>query len=385
MANTLTDLLPDAYAAVDQVSRELTGLIPAVFRDSRFDRAPTGQSVRVPIVPENTAGFDLTPAMSIPAAADQTIGNVEVIINKSRGYPFSWSGKEQSQMNAGPGYMNLRANQIAQAIRKLVNEMETDLAALQSQFSRAYGTAATTPFSTAGDFTDATEVLKILKDNGAPPSFDNQLIVNTSAGAKFLGKQGNASVEFNENVLRQGVFQTIAGMDIRESAQINNFTAGTGASGTTDTAGYAIGETTITLASAGTGTVLAGDVISIAGDSHKYVVVTGDTDISNGGTVVIQSPGLRKAIPASATNITLTATSARNMAFNRNAIVLATRLPERPEEGDLALDVRTIVDPRTGMAFELAIYPGNRMVRYEVSAAWGVKLIKPEWTALLLG
>jgi len=385
MANTLTDLLPDAYAAVDQVSRELTGLIPSVMMDARFDRAPTGQSVRVPIVPENTAGFDIAPAMSIPAAADQTIGNVEVVINKSRGYPFSWSGKEQGQMNAGPGYNNLRVNQIAQAIRKLVNEMEADLAALHVGFSRAYGTAGNTPFSTTGDYTDATEVLRVLKDNGAPPTFDNSLVLNTRAGAKFLGKQAASATEFTDTILRQGVFETVSGMDIRESAQIVTFTKGTGASATTNNAGYAVGATVITLASAGTGTILTGDVIAISGDSEKYVVVSGDSSVADGGTITIAAPGLRQAIPAAATNITLSANSARNMAFNRNAIVLATRLPERPEEGDLALDVRTIVDPRTGMSFELAIYPGNRMVRYEISAAWGVKLIKPEWTALLLG
>lgn len=386
MANTLTDLLPDAYAAVDQVSRELTGMIPAVMMDARFDRAPTGQSVRVPIAPANSAGFDITPAMAIPSAADQSIGNVEVVINKSRAYPFSWSGKEQSNMNAGPGYANLRVNQIAQAIRALVNEMETDLCALHSGMSRAYGTAGTTPFQTAGDFTDATEVLRILKDNGAPPSFDNQLVVNTAAGAKFLGKQSNSSVEFSENILRQGVFQTVSGMDIRESAQIVTFTKGTNnGSASTNNAGYAIGATTITLASAGTGNILAGDVITFTGDTNMYTVATGDSDVSGGGTITLNAPGLRKAIPASNTVITTVATSARNMAFNRNAIVLATRLPERPEEGDMAIDVRTIVDDRTGLAFEIAIYPGQRMVRYEIAAAWGVKLIKPEWSALLLG
>jgi hypothetical protein len=386
MANTLTDLIPDAYAAIDQVSRELTGLIPAVTMDARFDRAAKGQVVRVPIVPANSAGFDVTPAMTLPAAADQTIGNADVTISKSRGRPFSWNGTEQVGLNnGGPGYANIRVNQIAQAIRGLVNEVEADLASLQSGFSRAYGTAGATPFATANDFTDATEALKILKDNGAPAAFDNHLVMNTSAGAKFLGKQGTYNTNGDATILRQGIFLSTSGFDLRESAQIVTATAGTGASATTNNAGYAIGATTITLASAGTGTILAGDVISFANDPRKYVVATGDGDVSGGGTIVLNAPGLMQAIPAAATNITVVATSARNMAFNRNAIVLATRLPERPEEGDLALDVQTIVDPRTGLAFELAIYPGQRMVRYEVALAWGVRNIKPEWTALLLG
>ena len=73
------------------------------------------------------------------------------------------------------------------------------------------------------------------------------------------------------------------------------------------------------------------------------------------------------------------------MAFSRSAIVLATRLPERPQEGDNALDVMTITDDRSGLSFEVAIYGGYRKVRYEIALAWGVKVIKPEHTALLLG
>ena len=44
--------------------------------------------------------------------------------------------------------------------------------------------------------------------------------------------------------------------------------------------------------------------------------------------------------------ITVLATSPRNMAFSHGAIVLATRMPERPQEGDMAIDVMTIQDPR---------------------------------------
>ncbi|HMX99949.1 MAG TPA: P22 coat - protein 5 family protein, partial [Agitococcus sp.] len=148
---------------------------------------------------------------------------------------------------------------------------------------------------------------------------------------------------------------------------------------------YAVGATTITLASAGTGTILAGDVITFAGDTNQYNVVSGDADVSNGGTITLAAPGLRKAMSAATKAITVLATSPRNMAFSRSAIVLATRMPERPQEGDMAIDVMTIQDPRSGLAFEVAMYPGYRKVRYEIALAWGVKNIKPEHTATLLG
>ena len=382
--NTLTNLLPNLYASLDVVSRELTGLIPAVTVDASVNRVAKNQTVYVPIAAANTAGGDITPAMSVPAESDQTVGATAITISKYRAFPFSWDGEEQTGLNNnGPGYSQIKNNQILQAMRAAVNEVETDLAALHVNFSRAYGTAGTTPFATAGDFTDATETLRILKDNGAPA--DYQMVLNTAAGAKFLGKQAAATVQFNDSILRQGELLSVSGMPLRESAQINTSTAGTASSATTNNAGYAVGATTITLASAGTGTLVAGDVITFAGDSNKYVVTSGDSDVSNGGTITIAEPGLRVAMSAATKAITVVAAAARNMAFSRSAIVLATRMPKRPEEGDMAIDVATITDPRSGLSFEVAVYPGYRKVRYELALAWGVKVIKPAHTALLLG
>lgn len=382
--NTLTDLIPDVYAALDVVSRELTGMIPAVTVDARANRAAVNQSVRVPVVPSSNAMVDTTPAMSIPAEADQTIGNAEIKITKSKAVPFSWQGNEQVGLNSGPGFLSIQQNQIAQAMRTLVNDIELDLASLYVNASRAAGTVTTTPF--ASTLEGAMNARKILVDNGAPSS-DIQLVIDTAAGAKLRTLFGIQTARSNElsQLSDQGVLLNASGVAIRESAQIVSPTVGTGASATTDNAGYAIGATTITLASAGTGTIVAGDVITFAGDANQYVVATGDTNVANGGTIVLAAPGLRKAIAASTTNITVVATGPRNMCFARSAIVLATRMPERPAEGDLALDVMTIQDPRSGIAFEVSIYPGVRMVTYHIGLAWGVKNIKPEHTAQLLG
>lgn len=384
--NTLTNLLPNLYADLDVVSRELTGMIPAVTIDASLARGKKDQSVFIPVAPSNTSA-DITPAMSVPAEADQTIGSVAVTLSKTKAVKFSWDGEEERGLNTGPGISSIWRGQFAQALRVLVNEVEADLCGLQSKFSRAYGTAATTPFGTASDFTDASQALRILKDNGAPLS-DNQLIINTAAGASFLGKQADANRMGTDTILRQGVFQTVSGMDIRESGQVVTQTAGAMASATTSNAALTVGQTVLPLATAGTGVVAAGDIITLANDTNKYVVTSvsfAGANPASGDTITIAAPGIRVAQSAATRAITVIATSARNMAFNRSAIVLATRLPERPSAGDMAIDVTTLVDPRSGLAFEVAIYPGYRKVVYEVSLAWGVQVIKPAHTALLLG
>jgi hypothetical protein len=213
------------------------------------------------------------------------------------------------------------------------------------------------------------------------------LVLDTGAGANLrtLGQLSKANEAADDSLLRRGVLLDIHGFAIRESAQMKTHTAGTGASATTNAAGYAVGATEITLASAGTGTILAGDVVSFAGDSEKYVVVTGDSDVSDGGTITIAAPGLRKAIPASATNITRVASSARSMAFNRSAIALATRAPALPAQGDSAVDRMLVTDPVSGLTFEVSMYAQYRQMQYEVALAWGVAAIKREGIALLLG
>jgi hypothetical protein len=378
MANTLTPHINDLQIALDYVSRELAGMIPAVSMDARVDRAAVNQTINSFVSPAANATFDITPAMAVPAASDATFGNVEVKITKAKGVPFSWNGNEQ--VSLGGQYLSFKQSQMAQAMRALVNLVEIDLCALQNTFSRAYGTPGTTPFTTANDFTDLTRTLQILKDNGAPLQ-DNHCVMNTTAGAQFIGKQSAANQQGTDSILRQGVLVDTAGCALRESAQIVTNTAGT-VTATIDATGYAVGTTTFTLSAAACALVV-GDVVTFAGDTNKYVIVGGT--LANAGTLIIGAPGLRVAMSAATKAITVIAAAPRNMVFNRNAIYLATRLPERPVEGDMALDVMTLTDPRSGLSFEVAVYPGQRMVRYEVSLAWGVKNIKPEHTAILLG
>lgn len=377
MANTLTNLIPDAYVALDVVSRELTGMIGSVTRDSSADGVALNQSVRSFVTPANSAGGDFTPSMTLPSASDQTISNQAITITKSRYYPFSWTAEEQYAMDKGPGALNIQQAQIAQALRVAVNAMENDLwAAAYAGASRGYGTAGTTPFGTAGDYSDAAQARKILDDNGAPPT-SRSLVIDTTAGANIRGKQAQAYMQGSDSLLRQGVLADIAGFMVKESGQIASVTKGTGASYLVNNgSGYSVGATTIAC-DTGSGTILAGDIVTFAGDTNKYVVTTA----LSGGSFVIAAPGLRAAL-ADNVAITVTNSSTRNIALSQNAVILATRLPIM---GDDLGEHETITDDRTGLSFMLSRFPGVGMNVFWVQVAWGVKVLKPEHIAVLLG
>lgn len=384
MANTLTGLTVTIFNALDVVSRELTGFIPAVSSDMTYNRAAKGQTVTSPVAPAATA-TDINPGVTPPNDGDQNIGKVDMTITKARRVPVRWNGEEKLALdNNGASYNTILRDQFAQAMRTLANEVEADVAGLAIGASRAVGTAGTTPFAT--NLKDSALALKALQDNGAPKG-DLQLVIDTTAGANMrtLGQLTKANEANDDSLLRRGVLLDVHGFAIRESAQVVTPASGTGASATTNAAGYAVGATAITLASAGTGTIVAGDVITFAGDTNQYVVVAGDADVSNGGTITLAKPGLRKAIPTAATAITVTPTSTRNLAFARSAIALATRIPALPEGGDSADDRMIVTDPVSGLSFEIAIYRQYRQVQYEVSLAWGCAMVKPEHSIILLG
>jgi len=388
MANTFSNLVPDAYAALNVVSRELVGFLPAVTRDASADRVAVGQTLRVPAAPVNSAGGNITPAMSFPTIADQTITNNSLTLTKQRFYPFSWANEERYALDQGPGHLTLNQQQIAQAIRGLVNEMELDIAnAAYLGASRAFGTAGTTPFGT--NLAESAQMRKILDDNGAPFS-ERSLVVNTSAGAALrtlLNNPLNANTSLNGDMTAQGIILDTNGLKFRESAQVQTVTAGAMASATSSNAAFTVGQTVIPLATAGTGVVAAGDIITFANDSNKYVVASvsfAGANPASGDSITLQSPGLRVAQSAATRAITVVSTAARNIALSRNAILFASRLPVSPER-DLAFEKETVTDPVSGMSFEIAAYPGIDMVTYHVRAVWGVKVIKPEHLAVLLG
>lgn len=387
MANTLTNLVPDLYSALDVVSREMVGFIPAVTRDSTVDRAALNQTVRSFVAPASAAG-DITPGVTPPDDGDQTIGNVSLSITKARRVPIRWNGEQTLGVNSnGPGSAAIRVNQMAQAMRTLVNEIESDLAGLHIAASRAYGTATTDPFATT--LGDPAQLRKILVDNGNGAT-DMQLVISTSAGAamRTLAQLTKANEAADTSLLRQGVLLDIHGFAIRESAQVARPTAGTMASATSTNAAFTVGQTAIPLATAGTGLVAAGDVITFANDTNKYVVtsvVFAGANPASGDTITLAAPGLRVAQGAATRAITVVAISGRNMGFSRHALVLATRLPALPDGGDLAVDRTTITDARSGLSFEIAMYAQYRQMQYEISAAWGVKNVKPEHSAILLG
>lgn len=389
MANTLTSLIPTLYEALDVVSRERVGFIPAVTKNSSAERAALDESILVPIAPAVTSEAANTPAVTAPDTGDNTIDNVEMKITKSYHIPVRWNGEETKGLKNAGTFSTIAADRFAQAFRRLGNLIETDLASTYKYASRAVGTAGTTPFNTAGTVSDFVNVMQILDDNGCPPE-GVKLVLNNAAIANLRGKQqifAKANEADTTEMLRDGKLARAYGFDIHQSGFVAAHTKGTTTDATLTSTDYAVGATSLTLASTGTGTIVEGDFVNIAGENNgiNYGVRTGDSSVADAGTVVLNNPGLRIAQTTNTSVIAPIASYRANMAFHPSAIQLITRAAAMPEGGDMATDSVFVTDPVSGLVFEVLQYKQFRQTVYHVSIAWGWKAIKQEHIAVLLG
>lgn len=378
MSNTLTGLIPTIYTALDIVSREQVGFIPAVARNTKADAAAKDQTVTAPVAPVAVTE-DIIPGPSAPNTGDQSIGSVDVKITKSKMAPVKWNGEEQLALGPAGTYNTILADQFKQAFRALANEVDADLGALYFNASRQVGTPGVTPFGIKEDLSDAALARKVLEDNGSPTT-DLQMVLGSAAIANLRGKQSvlfKVNEAGTEQLLREGTLGRLEGFNIHNSAGVKAHVASAAADYLVN--GAKVEGDRIIAIDTGTGTFSAGDVVSFEGDDNKYVVAA-----ASASAITLAEPGLRQDL-ADNTAITRGAGYVANMAFDRNALLLASRTPAMPEGGDTADDVMNVTDPVSGITFQVALYRQYRQIRYEVGLAWGVAAPVPRHSVIIAG
>lgn len=386
MANlTISSLTENLYQARDLVAAEPTGFMQSVVVNGGSEGVSIGGTVTSLRTAQPTLNTSFTPSMTIPDGDAQTLLTETLTIDKVANVQIPLTGEQQRQLDNTTGGDYARTQMFAQAIRKIRNAIEADGGiAIKNGSSRATGTAGTNPFAT--NINPLADLAQILTDNGCPidPN-ETSCVFNTSAGTKF--RQLNNLYKVNEagdsNLLRRGDFGDIFGMSLKQSAGVASHTKGSGASYLVNQTGLTTGSTSVTV-DTGSGTILAGDVITFAsgtGSGYNYVVKTG---IAAAGTAVLNYPGLRGDI-ADNNAVTVGNSYTGNVGFHKSAIELVMRPPSQPYGGDAAVDRMTMYDEKSGLSFEIALYRGYGKVMFDITCFYAWKVWKPEFVATLLG
>lgn len=357
------------------------GFLKAVNTNTGAEVAAKGDVIKVPIGKAG-AMIDTPVGFSFPNAANSDVDSINMELQYSKTVPIDWNGEDQKSMLNSGAWGTVLAQQFADAFGQIRDAIEKSVAdeAIKAA-SRAYGTAGTAPFADGTKMGDLANMKGILDLNKAPAS-GRSIILSSAAETSLLTNQANL-IKVNEAgsdaMLRQGIIMPVYGFNVRSSAQLETHTKGTGASYLTNLAASLDKGAQEIAIDTGSGTILAGDVVTFAGDSNKYVVSADGTTTQ----VTIGEPGLRQTL-ADGVAMTIGNDYTPSIALHKSAIALAIRPPKAPNEGDM-LTRELVTDPYSGITFEVALVKGQRVVQFQVSAVWGVKAVNPAWIATLLG
>lgn len=377
MANVFTSLAGDIYEAAEKVGRELVAGLNSVKINGGAQEAAKGDTVRASFTRPQTVSTSYSPAMTIPEGTDQTVDNKTMSLDTYASIQIPYTGEDRAHLNNGAGYEWVYGKQIEQAMRSICNKMELDLMLeIGKNAGNSYGTAGTTPF--ASNMNDLPNIMKLLLDRGCPDDGNISAIYDTTAAVNIqnLSNLYKINEAGDSAMLRRGELGSLYNMNLKRSAQVARPAVGTGTSYVLNGA-HAIGATSIVLKT-GSGTVVAGDVITI--NSVQYVVTTG---IAAPGTIVIAS-GL-VAAGADGDTAVLKAISRRNIVLHRDAVELAFRPLAEPQGGDAAVDRMVVVDPISGLPFKLSHYKGFKKSMIEIGVLYGYKVWLPDFACLHLG
>lgn len=374
MPTTLSAIAPTLFSAAKEVAAEAFGAVRAV--NTSFDNkgVALGDFVDVPVQSAGAAK-DFTPGIVNTTSQTLTASKISVAITKQRKYDMTLTGEQIRSLENGGTYQDWATQFFKNAARVLRNEMEADcVAAIKVGASRAVGTSGTNPFASNTDL--IADARKVMIDNGAPMS-DATLLMGTAASNAMqkLGIYNQAYQAGSDAERRAGSFGNQYGFKLSESAAVGIHTKGTG-SGYLINGTLAVGATALTV-DTGTGTILAGDVITIAGDTNQYVVVSA----LSGGTVTIGAPGLLVA-PADDAPVTVTNNYTSNLFLERSAVVGVVRPPLIPAKSDM---MQQIVTDEMGMTYLLVdeVQYGQRV--WELHAGWGFKSVNGFQSGVLKG
>jgi hypothetical protein len=293
---------------------------------------------------------------------------------------------------------------IKPAISVLASTIAQDLCvAAQSGFTNYVGTPGTTPTS----FLTYAQAGERLDWQTAPRDGNRHIVLNPTAMAATADAQKGlfAPASSIGDQYESGVMERMTGFNFHMDQSIQTLTAGARNTGylTNGSPALTSGTAVVNL-DTGTGAMVAGDQFTIAGLYEVNPDTKQSTGILKVFTVATGNAGGTQAVTLSQTiytsgpyqNIsgavtdglavtfigTLSTGYARNLAFHRDSLVLATADLELPKGVDMAS--RASMD---GLSLRFVrqydATTDNFLARFDI--LYGTKVVRPEWGAVVYG
>jgi len=379
MSNTLTDLVPKILteAAIIYRNNSITANLVNRGYDSEFRKqgdAINVPSFTAPAVQNVTAGRgnENTPT-------DITGSNVTITLANWKEVKIQFTDKELKSIEEGRP-----SEALEKAVIALADHVDSFI--LEDMAKQGYGTAGTqgSAFSDPATLVDARTLMGA---NNVPKRGRSAAINPTVAGAFIKDTNLSEADKFGgSEVLRDAVIGRIYGYDIAETNNLTDFVGGTLSDGTSKDALVAadavVGATSISFDETTlTGTLVEGDVFTIAGDTQEYVVTTGGTAASNSITVSFQ-PALKVAADDGDAVTFVDDYTAAGLAFQEDAYIFGSAPVKIDFTGGNI--VESFTDPVSGITFTYEVERVNKNTEHSLSILYGGEALKREGIVRLL-
>lgn len=384
-SNTLTYVIPQILAQGLVALRENAIMARLVNRGYSPQPGEKGSTVDVPIPSAITANA-VVPEAYPQAATNLSPSKVSIALDQWYEAAFTLSDKEVTQAMDG-----LVPMQVTEAAKSLANNVDSYLFGKYKGIYGFGGAAAVTPF--ASNLSEAINARRELARNLAPLA-PRYIVLDEDAEAKALGLDTilEADKAGSRETYVSGLIGRLLGADWHMDQLVPTHTAGTLVNGlgtkialiTTQVAAggttMAVDHTTLT------GTILEGDVFTVANVEGTYVVTNTSavTASGNAATGITFLPAARAAFPNNAA-VTFQATHVVNLFFHRDAFALATRPLEDTVAQGMGSLVMSEVDPISGLTLRLEVNRQHKQTRWSFDILYGAQLVRAALASRILG
>lgn len=265
----------------------------------------------------------------------------------------------------------------------IAEKVDRELCGLYKDIPYVSGTSGSTPSA----LTDIAAVRKVLNNNRVPMDSRNAVWTpDAEANLITLPSIVNAEKSGSTAALREASMGRVFGFDNYMDQNLINHVAGAFTGATSPKATGAKGATTVSIAATtGTGKLVHGDLLTIAGNPY---VVTADT--SDAASNTIDAVNIYPALKADASAATVVFTDAgktvghaANLTFHKSTFALVSRPQELPMGGATGY----IATAPTGLTVRVVMGYDMTTKKNVVSIdmLYGVKTMYPELAAVALG
>ena len=383
VSNTLSSVIPTLFAQGLDSLRHNAVMPRLVNSDFGSEVKEKGEVIQVP-VPSVMTATAVVPGAYAPDPQNVAPTTASISLDSWYEAPFTLSEKELAQVVEG-----IVPIQLSAAVEALATTINTSIFNNYTGVYGYVGTAGTTPFgSSLAVATTARETLGIQ----LAPTANRRFVLSPAAEANALALPAFSQYlqSADPNVIREGDIGRKLGFDWYMDQQVPTHTAGTITTGLTAQAStvQAVGLTTIvatTAASTGACALLAGDIITLSGDTQTYTLTANATQASAATNVnLLISPAKAVALAGGET-ITVAASHVVNLAFARDAFAFASRPVKPMNLGKEIDDEFYVADPVSKITMRLSYRQEFHRTRFAFDVLWGTGLLRPQLACRVAG